>query len=996
MRLDSDRLGEIAAELATKPKHEKVRALLYELLTAGLGAASTDVQLEKAVPEAKGRLDGLLGRTVFEIKSDLARELHDAEHRLPSYLEEREQATGQRYVGIATDGFDWRVYERREGTLALLREFRTDPKKPRELLVKLDSAVAIAEIIPDAESIKTELGRDSPAYRRVEADLAALWAACGSEPDVALKRQLWRQLLALVYGRDIDDDALWFQHTFLVIVAKAIAAKVVGIGEPEPDDLLSGLPFVRAGITGAVESDFFDWVLARPEGVDLVRRVVRQVGRFRLSAVETDVLKVLYESLIDPGERHDLGEYYTPDWLAAKVCRAAVANPLRDRVIDPACGSGTFLFHAVRMQLAAAAHAKTDIRQRAQIACGLIAGIDIHPVSIIIARVTFLLALGEMLSSKASSITIPVYLGDALQLNVRDMFMGEELVVIVPPKAGEGEHRDLHFPKSVCEFPDLFDQVLETMRVASESGMRPQAFDARIKAVLAGKGKTVLDRDLVMLRESYEKLDALRREGRDTIWSYVARNLSRPLHLSSLERRADVVVGNPPWLAFRFMSREFQARFKEVANGERVYVGGKLATQADLSALFFAKSVALYVREGGTIAFVMPLAALTRGQFEKFRTGAFHSKKVQFTEAWTFDEDVRPLFPVPSCVLFAKAGRGLGRPTPKTVTAYKGRLPVRDAHEDMADRHLRVALNAPAPSEASYEAISPYRGLFRQGATLVPRMLCLVEKVPAGRLGGDPRAPLVKSRRSTQEKQPWKKLNGLEGQIESEFLRPIYLGESILPFRAWRPAMGVISASEDGDMIDAEMAASRGVIHLHGWMSQAEATWNEYADSEMSLVERWDYHKELSSQFPVRKLRVVYAKAGTLPAAALIDDDRAIIDHMLYWMPVSIRIEGLYVASILGSETARQRVQGLQAKGQFGARHFDKVMFTLPIPSFNSSDPLHNALAAAGAQAEGIAAKVDIPDGLHFQTARRRVREALAEAGVSAEIDALVPRLLDG
>jgi hypothetical protein len=86
MRLSDERLAEIAAELASKPRHEKVRALLHELLTAGLGAASTDVQLEKAVPEAKGRIDGLLGRTVFEIKSDLARELGDAQHRLPDYI----------------------------------------------------------------------------------------------------------------------------------------------------------------------------------------------------------------------------------------------------------------------------------------------------------------------------------------------------------------------------------------------------------------------------------------------------------------------------------------------------------------------------------------------------------------------------------------------------------------------------------------------------------------------------------------------------------------------------------------------------------------------------------------------------------------------------------------------------------------------------------------------------------------------------------------------
>ena len=89
------------------------------------------------------------------------------------------------------------MYELRDGKLASLREFRTDPAKPLDLLIRLDSAVALdAEIIPTAEAIKAELGRDSPAYRRVEADFASLWTACEHEPDVTLKRQLWRQLLA--------------------------------------------------------------------------------------------------------------------------------------------------------------------------------------------------------------------------------------------------------------------------------------------------------------------------------------------------------------------------------------------------------------------------------------------------------------------------------------------------------------------------------------------------------------------------------------------------------------------------------------------------------------------------------------------------------------------------------------------------------------------------------------------------------------------------------
>jgi hypothetical protein len=43
--------------------------------------------------------------------------------------------------------------------------------------------------------------------------------------------------------------------------------------------------------------------------------------------VQVDVLKSLYESLIDPAQRHDLGEYYTPDWLAAKVAARALSAP---------------------------------------------------------------------------------------------------------------------------------------------------------------------------------------------------------------------------------------------------------------------------------------------------------------------------------------------------------------------------------------------------------------------------------------------------------------------------------------------------------------------------------------------------------------------------------------------------------------------------------------------------------------------------------------------
>ncbi len=69
---------ELVSELASRPGHEKVRALLHRLLVGGLDAKSRDIDFEKHAPEVHGRIDALLGRTVFELKSDLRRERMDA------------------------------------------------------------------------------------------------------------------------------------------------------------------------------------------------------------------------------------------------------------------------------------------------------------------------------------------------------------------------------------------------------------------------------------------------------------------------------------------------------------------------------------------------------------------------------------------------------------------------------------------------------------------------------------------------------------------------------------------------------------------------------------------------------------------------------------------------------------------------------------------------------------------------------------------------------
>ena len=277
------------------------------------------------------------------------------EPQLRDYLQERERTEGQRYVGILTDGAQFAVHVEKNGHLEQIGHFEPSLAAPYELIEWLESVVVLNdELRPSVEGIKRELGRDSVAYARSIQEISDVWDRLQKnkdlEPQANLKRDLWNRLLRAAYGSDVADANLFFQHTYLTIVAKGIATVALPDTLPETGhDLLEGKAFRDRGIIGAVESDFFDWIVLDSRGDALVIEIARHANRFALRNIETDILKGLYESLIDPAQRHELGEYYTPDWLAHRMCLIAIKHPLEQRVIDPACGSGTFLFHAIRV-----------------------------------------------------------------------------------------------------------------------------------------------------------------------------------------------------------------------------------------------------------------------------------------------------------------------------------------------------------------------------------------------------------------------------------------------------------------------------------------------------------------------------------------------------------------------------------------------------------------------------------------------------------------------
>lgn len=996
----SDSTLDLLRNLARKPGHDEVKSFFAQLLIEEFDADRASLHFEKRQPEICGRLDALIGRTVFEAKRDLDRELPDVIRRMPDYLSDCEREHGEPFVGIASDGRRWIVYEMSGGALVTLKEAVLDAEKGEAFLAWLDGVLALkGSLPPDGLTIRAELGPDSIAFKRVDRELRALWDELSEHPAEALKRQLWADMLKLVYGREVEDQSLWFRHSYLVIVTKCIALAVMDLPEQGPKRMLSGEAFASAGITGAVESDFFDWMVATPAGEALVAKIMAHVRRFRLREVESDVLKTLYEALIDATERHGLGEYYTPDWLAAKVVRHAVDRPMEQRVLDPSCGSGTFVFHAVRRFLAEAEDAGLEPHKRAAEACKFVAGVDIHPVAVIIARVTYLLALAPALAKRETGFSVPVYLGDSMQLSIKQDMIEKELVIQVPPPpAGGGNREQLSFPETFCRDPGLFDKAIEAMRAGSLGSRSREQVEAQITRETEQHYKRDISKEEALaikdLGTTYEIFHRLRLEGRDTIWSYVARNLSRPLALASGGGWANVLVGNPPWVAYRHMSADLQKRFKELAKGERIYVGD-IPSHNDLCALFVTRSSHLYLRPSGRLAFVLPLAALTRAQFAKFRTGQYASYNVAWDEAWTMDDGVVPLFPVPSCVLFGRK-RAICKATPSTVLAYSGTLPMRDASEEMADASLGVPINAAAPETAQRSGGSPYRKAFRLGAVLFPRLFVLIDRVVSGRLGANPSAPLVASRRATTEKLPWRDVSSVKGSVESQFIRDMMLGESIVPYRLINPFEVVLPINDKGQIYTERTAIEGGFPLLAERLSEIEQKWKTYGKGRYLFTQHIDFMRQLTGQFPIRPVRVVYAASGSLPAACIIRDARAVIEHKLYWTAVSSENEAAYLTALLNSEVTRSRAEQYQSRGQFGARDFDKVIWNLPIPSFDPKNKLHLKLAAAGAEAEAAALGVDLIKGEKFQRARKRVRDALIEQGIGAKIDSLIEKLLDG
>ena len=107
---------------------------------------------------------------------------------------------------------------------------------------------------------------------------------------------------------------------------------------------------------------------------------IEELGTYNLAKIRSDVIGRVYEELIPDVERHRLGQYYTPPPIAELITEMCIRSP-SDKVLDPACGSGSFLvkaYHKLK-DLKKKENPFTDDNKLHEEILNQLYGIDINP-----------------------------------------------------------------------------------------------------------------------------------------------------------------------------------------------------------------------------------------------------------------------------------------------------------------------------------------------------------------------------------------------------------------------------------------------------------------------------------------------------------------------------------------------------------------------------------------------------------------------------------------
>ncbi|MCS7088976.1 MAG: hypothetical protein NZL91_09810, partial [Thermoflexales bacterium] len=402
--------------------------------------------------------------------------------------------------------------------------------------------------------------------------------------------------------------------------------------------------FRAYGLTNLLEGDFFEWYLhAWNDKIEAaIREIIRRLDEYdpttlTLVPEETrDLFKKLYHYLLPREIRHNLGEYYTPDWLAQRLLVQVdheffAGDPrrnegrmrqrlLRTRFLDPACGSGTFPILIIARMIELGRALLVPERDLLESILSDVVGFDLNPLAVLTARVNYLLAVADLLEHRRGDVTIPIYLADS----VRTPALGTDLfshdAYEFPTAAGI-----FSVPAVFCQ-PGRFDRFCDLLEESLRAGLEAESFIKRVEHELtpsspSGGGPGWDDRAISLTRDLYEQMLDLHRHGMNGLWARLLKNNFAPLTVGQF----DYVVGNPPWVNWENLPDGYRQAIKPIWERYGLFPHGGMDTilgkgKKDISMLMTFTVMDRLLRDGGKLGFVITQSLFkTSGAGQGFR-----------------------------------------------------------------------------------------------------------------------------------------------------------------------------------------------------------------------------------------------------------------------------------------------------------------------------------------------------------------------------------------
>ena len=858
-------------------------------------------------------------------------------------------------------------------------------------------------LIPTPESMSTMFGTESLIFKK---SLDLLNQA--NKNEYKTQYDEWNKYLSIVYGTNEVSFDIFLRHTYLATMAKAIVflyiLKKQNITEDEKIAVLEGGAFKHFGITNFLVEDFFSWVSKsitrrtknRPLGLIILDMMLENLRHFNLDQLNQDVLKDIYQNVAEPKDRHDLGEFYTPDWLAEHMVEELITSP-NQKILDPSCGSGSFLAAAIRKILSMPLPPHCDVADHI---VNHVIGIDIHPIAVLFSKANYLLALKAF--SKDKPINIPVYLADSIDfprptVSLRYASEDDDGVYVHTVQYYEkSKHTStktplrprstktsqvLTIPKQIIESPDSDTIIDEIQKYAKELVLSDSPSDVLEEFAAVIKKYNVNSARTTILTHTVQTLSTLIKQKQDSIHAFILKNIYKP----AIMDKFDIIIGNPPWIVYNSLGTIRQQTLKKYLRSYSLLPKQQtLFTSTEIATLFYVRCADLFLKENGRIGFVMPRSIFNGDQHNFFRLCNYSSiVPVIYDKIYDMGfivNKVRPLFSIPSCVIFgtrvtdfSQAHHDYEIPT----LLFSAKLPRKNMslsainklsdtkfHFKTTPSTLYVAkINSRSAFVSSYiykelqqlkNELSTYKGKFFQGASLVPRFMWFVEdphvtgRISAGTKNTPFKQSSINSR--TYAKPPWNNKT-ICGMVEIKYLHNTIVGQDILPYVYKNYLTTVLplqstSNSTNYSTLNSKMIGKYGDKYMKSWMIQCEKLWLANRGKSLVPIEQYiNFHKKITNQNPNKKLILLYSGSGTYVNACLVDTSvlpyKFVADTTTYYYyPISFD-EGLYLCAVLNSGYLLKLVHGIKSE-----RHIHTKVFEFPISSYDSTNPLHQTLVS--------------------------------------------------